>query len=228
MKVVEVVAGRADRPASPRALAALGARDGPHAGRAGHPGLHRQPRRPRLRHRSPAHRREGVADFATIDRILVGAAGFRLGPFELMDLIGLDVSHAVMESVVPAVLSRSRATALDPAEPLVAAGLLGRKTGAASMRYEGRQARHAPDRPAGYPTAKPPGSAGPQPGAARARSPKPSRAPTSTPASGPRRARPASSCRWARTAPPRHWPKPSIPPARSRWIRCSGCPAGTR
>ncbi|HEX6267407.1 MAG TPA: 3-hydroxyacyl-CoA dehydrogenase NAD-binding domain-containing protein, partial [Burkholderiales bacterium] len=41
---------------------------------------------------------EGVADFATIDRILVDAAGFRLGPFGLMDLVGLDVSHAVMKS----------------------------------------------------------------------------------------------------------------------------------
>ena len=42
---------------------------------------------------------EGVADFATIDRILVDAAGFRLGPFGLMDLVGLDVSHAVMKSM---------------------------------------------------------------------------------------------------------------------------------
>ena len=32
---------------------------------------------------------EGVADFATIDRILVDAAGFRLGPFGLLDLVGL-------------------------------------------------------------------------------------------------------------------------------------------
>ena len=36
---------------------------------------------------------EGVADFATIDRILVDAAGFRLGPFGLMDLVGLDVTR---------------------------------------------------------------------------------------------------------------------------------------
>src|SRR6058998_2672212 len=42
---------------------------------------------------------EGVADFATIDRILVDAAGFRLGPFGLMDLVGLDVAHAVMKSM---------------------------------------------------------------------------------------------------------------------------------
>jgi len=42
---------------------------------------------------------EGVADFATIDRILVDAAGFRIGPFGLMDLVGLDVAHAVMKSM---------------------------------------------------------------------------------------------------------------------------------
>ena len=42
---------------------------------------------------------EGVADFATIDRILVDAAGFRIGPFGLMDLVGLDIAHAVMKSM---------------------------------------------------------------------------------------------------------------------------------
>ena len=39
---------------------------------------------------------EGIADFATIDRILRDQAGFNLGPFELMDLTALDVSHPVM------------------------------------------------------------------------------------------------------------------------------------
>ena len=42
---------------------------------------------------------EGIADFATIDRILRDQAGFKLGPFEFMDLTGLDVSHPVMESI---------------------------------------------------------------------------------------------------------------------------------
>ena len=39
---------------------------------------------------------EGVADFATIDQILKDQVGFKLGPFELMDLTALDVSHPVM------------------------------------------------------------------------------------------------------------------------------------
>jgi 3-hydroxybutyryl-CoA dehydrogenase len=42
---------------------------------------------------------EGVTDFATADRILKDQVGFKLGPFELMDLTALDVSHPVMESV---------------------------------------------------------------------------------------------------------------------------------
>jgi 3-hydroxyacyl-CoA dehydrogenase len=42
---------------------------------------------------------EGIADFAIIDRILKDQAGFKLGPFELMDLTALDVSHPVMESI---------------------------------------------------------------------------------------------------------------------------------
>ncbi len=42
---------------------------------------------------------EGVADFATIDRILCDQVGFKLGPFELLDLTGLDVSHPAMETI---------------------------------------------------------------------------------------------------------------------------------
>ena len=43
--------------------------------------------------------REGVASIPEIDAVLREAAGFRMGPFELMDLTGLDVSHPVMESI---------------------------------------------------------------------------------------------------------------------------------
>ena len=39
-------------------------------------------------------RQEGVADFASFDRILVDSAGFRMGPFSPMDLVGLEVAHA--------------------------------------------------------------------------------------------------------------------------------------
>jgi 3-hydroxybutyryl-CoA dehydrogenase len=72
---------------------------------------------------------EGIADFATIDRILVEAAGFRLGPFGLMDLVGLDVSHAVMKSMYHQYFEEPKYRPSFLAEARVAAGLLGRKTG---------------------------------------------------------------------------------------------------
>jgi 3-hydroxybutyryl-CoA dehydrogenase len=71
---------------------------------------------------------EGVADFATIDRILVEAAGFRLGPFGLMDLVGLDVAHAVMKSMYQQYFEEPKYRPSFLAEPRVAAGLHGRKT----------------------------------------------------------------------------------------------------
>ncbi|MFZ2911424.1 MAG: 3-hydroxyacyl-CoA dehydrogenase NAD-binding domain-containing protein, partial [Candidatus Desulfobacillus denitrificans] len=42
---------------------------------------------------------ENVAEVHVIDAVLREAAGFRMGPFELLDLTGLDVSHPVMESI---------------------------------------------------------------------------------------------------------------------------------
>ena len=78
---------------------------------------------------------EGVADFATIDRILVEAAGFRLGPFGLMDLVGLDVAHAVMKSMYGQYFEEPKYRPSFLAEPRVAAGLLGRKTGRGWYTY---------------------------------------------------------------------------------------------
>ena len=71
---------------------------------------------------------EGVADHATIDRILMDAAGFRIGPFGLMDLVGLDVAHAVMKSMYEQYFEEPKYRPSFIAEPRVAAELLGRKT----------------------------------------------------------------------------------------------------
>jgi 3-hydroxybutyryl-CoA dehydrogenase len=79
---------------------------------------------------------EGIAEFATIDRILVDAAGFRLGPFGLMDLVGLDVSHAVMRSMYQQYFEEPKYKPSFLCEPRVAAGLLGRKTGRGWYSYE--------------------------------------------------------------------------------------------
>ena len=129
MKIVEVVDGVLTEPWVTDALTALAQRFGHtpvrckdtpgfvvnHAGRAFVPES--------LRILS-----EGIADPATIDRILVDAAGFRIGPFGLMDLVGLDVSHAVMKSMYQQYFEEPKYRPAFLAEPRVAAGLLGRKT----------------------------------------------------------------------------------------------------
>ena len=78
---------------------------------------------------------EGVADFATIDRILVDAAGFRLGPFGLLDLVGLDIAHGVMKSMHGQYYGEPKYQPSYLADPRVAAGLLGRKTGRGWYQY---------------------------------------------------------------------------------------------
>ncbi len=79
---------------------------------------------------------EGIADFATIDRILKDQAGFKLGPFELMDLTGLDVSHPVMESVYRQYYDEPRYRPSVITAQRLAGGLLGRKTGEGFYRYQ--------------------------------------------------------------------------------------------
>jgi 3-hydroxybutyryl-CoA dehydrogenase len=78
---------------------------------------------------------EGIADFATIDRILVEAAGFRLGPFGLLDLVGLDIAHGVMKSMHGQYFGEPKYQPSFLADPRVAAGLLGRKTGRGWYTY---------------------------------------------------------------------------------------------
>src|SRR2546423_2642027 len=97
---------------------------------------------------------EGVADFVTIDRILVDAAGFRLGPFGLMDLVGLDVAHAVMKSMYQQYYEEPKYRPSFLAEPRVAAGLLGRKTGRGRSAYAKDGARERLAEPAA-PKARP-------------------------------------------------------------------------
>jgi len=84
---------------------------------------------------------EGVADFVTIDRILKDQCGFRLGPFELLDLTALDVSHPVMESIYRQYYAEPRFRPSVITAQRLAAGALGRKTGEGFYRYaDGAQA----------------------------------------------------------------------------------------
>jgi 3-hydroxybutyryl-CoA dehydrogenase len=91
---------------------------------------------------------EGVADFATIDRILRDQAGFKLGPFELMDLTGLDVSHPVMESIYSQYYDEPRYRPSALAAQRVAGGVLGRKSGEGFYRYLDGKAQVAAEPPA--------------------------------------------------------------------------------
>ncbi|MCK9382319.1 MAG: 3-hydroxyacyl-CoA dehydrogenase [Sulfuritalea sp.] len=78
---------------------------------------------------------EGVTDFWEIDRIMRETAGFRMGPFELMDLTGLDVSQPVMESIYHQYYEEPRYRPSALAAQRLAGGLLGRKTGRGFYTY---------------------------------------------------------------------------------------------
>jgi 3-hydroxybutyryl-CoA dehydrogenase len=78
---------------------------------------------------------EGVADFATIDRILKDQAGFKLGPFELLDLTALDVSHPVMEAIYRQYYDEPRYRPSVITAQRLAGGVVGRKSGEGFYRY---------------------------------------------------------------------------------------------
>lgn len=90
---------------------------------------------------------ECVADFATIDRILKDQVGFKLGPFELMDLTGLDVSHPVMESVYQQYYAEPRYRPSVMTAQRLAGGVLGRKTQDGFYRYADKKALVPPEPP---------------------------------------------------------------------------------
>ncbi len=82
----------------------------------------------------------GVATLEEFD-LLARGAGFRMGPFELMDLIGLDVNLATSESIY----ERTAQARLEPValqRELVQAGKLGGKSGAGFYDYSGGNPRH--------------------------------------------------------------------------------------
>ncbi len=78
---------------------------------------------------------EGIAGAADIDRVMRETAGFRLGPFELLDLMGLDVSHPVMESIYNRFYQEPRFRPSPVTLRRRDAGLLGRKSGRGFYAY---------------------------------------------------------------------------------------------
>jgi 3-hydroxybutyryl-CoA dehydrogenase len=87
---------------------------------------------------------EGLADQATIDWAMRELGGFRMGPFELMDLIGNDVNYAVSRSVFEAMHYDPRYQPALTQQRLVEAGWLGRKSGRGYYDYGEGAERPAP------------------------------------------------------------------------------------
>jgi 3-hydroxybutyryl-CoA dehydrogenase len=155
MKVVEVVDGLRGDPATGDRLMALARRMGHtpvrckdmpgfivnHAGRG-------------MNVEGLKAAQEGVASFSEIDDIMREQAGFRMGPFELMDLTGLDVSHPVMASIYDQFYQEARYRPSPITALRHVGGLLGRKTGLGFYAYA-NGSKQAPDaRPA--PRSRPP------------------------------------------------------------------------
>ena len=78
---------------------------------------------------------EGAADYATIDAVMREAGGFRMGPFQLMDMIGHDVNFAVTKSVWGAFYHDPRFLPSLIQQELVDGGFLGKKSGRGFYDY---------------------------------------------------------------------------------------------
>lgn len=79
---------------------------------------------------------EGTADAAKTDSIMKSCGGFAMGPFELMDLIGIDVNFSVTKSVYEAFFNDPKYRPNFIQKKMVDAGLLGRKTKRGFYKYE--------------------------------------------------------------------------------------------
>jgi 3-hydroxybutyryl-CoA dehydrogenase len=90
---------------------------------------------------------ERLASVEQIDRIARLGGGFPMGPFELQDLVGIDTNHAVAETFHRASYGEPRFQPSPLQARMVAAGRLGRKTGAGWYEYAAGVERYRPEDP---------------------------------------------------------------------------------
>ncbi|HWH92568.1 MAG TPA: 3-hydroxyacyl-CoA dehydrogenase NAD-binding domain-containing protein [Baekduia sp.] len=102
---------------------------------------------------------ERIAPVETIDAI-VRAAGFRMGPFELQDLVGIDVGFEVSKSFHERSFGEPRWRPSPLSAQKVAAGQLGRKSGQGWYTYNNGEP-HRPEDPEAPEPGVPPGVEGP-------------------------------------------------------------------
>jgi 3-hydroxybutyryl-CoA dehydrogenase len=159
MKVVEVIRGVRTEPAVAETLVALARRTG-HA-----PVMAQDTPGFLINHAGRGYGTEalklvgeGVAEPRAVDPIMREQVvfgergGFRLGPFELLDLTGLDVSHPVMESIYRQFYEEPRFRPSALAALRVSGGLLGRKSGEGFYRHEDGRQVVEPEPPPEVPT----------------------------------------------------------------------------
>lgn len=136
MKLVEVISGAATSPAVAQTVKALAEKLGKTAVMAkDSPGF--------IVNRVARHfyveglklLEEGVADVETIDK-LMQASGFKMGPFELMDLIGVDTNYAVTSSMFEAFHYDAKFRPSRIQQQKVDAGHHGRKSGKGFYTYD--------------------------------------------------------------------------------------------
>lgn len=94
---------------------------------------------------------ERIADVPTIDTICRLGGGFRMGPFELMDLVGVDTGFEVSQSFYALSFGEPRWRPSTIAARYVAAGLHGRKSGRGYYDYSGDGPHRPEDPPAPAP-----------------------------------------------------------------------------
>jgi 3-hydroxybutyryl-CoA dehydrogenase len=136
MKLVEIVATADSAPAALDATAEVGTRMGRTPIRAkDSPGFIANRLARPFTLESLRMLAAGVADVETIDRVCRLGGGFRMGPFELIDLIGLDVNLSVARSFYAQGGEPERWRPSQIQEELVAASRLGRKSGQGFYDY---------------------------------------------------------------------------------------------